>query len=315
MCLKTHKLWETSWDTRIVHYGIPSASEKRKSQRVQRMSFACLCSWYTATGNFARLCATWICSRYGQVTTIIDDCRQDTNKNSRTRSVTCQNFSRCTTIRALRKTPWQRSALRLFRVQEETSESGERAARCRKELNFFTKAVSISSVISISVTLTPRIPVSQISSRFKQRTPNTCFCEKQKKMAECFIINTISASTSTKNHEADVTNKHEWEYFLSWVTEKPRSEIRKNDIGAFGCITVIQGHSANPQVEPTLLHVRVNPNYWKTHIYHTRVAQNCKSIIENGLWAGGNSNRGERQACYFSAWIPPDPDNWDEARN
>ena len=34
---------------------------------------------------------------------------------------------------------------------------------------------------------------------------------------------------------------------------------------------------------------------------------NYKSILENGLWAGGLSPKSTRQACFFSALSPPEP--------
>ena len=48
-------------------------------------------------------------------------------------------------------------------------------------------------------------------------------------------------------------------------------------------------------VNPSLFSVKEIPLDWKEHIFNTGSSSNCKSILENGLWAGGSSLRSTRQ--------------------
>ena len=58
--------------------------------------------------------------------------------------------------------------------------------------------------------------------------------------------------------------------------------------------------------------MRVVPENWKRLIFHTGTSKNRRGILENGIWAGGISSRGGRQASFFSALKPQDPDSrWD----
>ena len=54
-------------------------------------------------------------------------------------------------------------------------------------------------------------------------------------------------------------------------------------------------------INPDLISLEQIQLNWKEHIFHTGSSSNCKSILENGLWAGGSSPRSTRQTCFFSA--------------
>ena len=54
-----------------------------------------------------------------------------------------------------------------------------------------------------------------------------------------------------------------------------------------------------------LFYLKEIPLTWKEHVFHTGRSSNNKSILENGLWAGGSSLRSTRQACFLSPLLNP----------
>ena len=65
-------------------------------------------------------------------------------------------------------------------------------------------------------------------------------------------------------------------------------------------IRAVQGQSHVVGINPNRFSLKEIPTSWKEHIFHTGSSSNYKSILENGLWAGGLSLRSTRQACFFS---------------
>ena len=47
----------------------------------------------------------------------------------------------------------------------------------------------------------------------------------------------------------------------------------------FASITMIHVHSANPQVDPSLIHTRIIPNDWKTHISTLELLRIAKTLL------------------------------------
>ena len=71
-------------------------------------------------------------------------------------------------------------------------------------------------------------------------------------------------------------------------------------------IRALQGHSQGVAINPDLFSSKQILWNWKELILHTGGSSNYKSILEDGLWAGGLSPRCSRQACIFSALNPQD---------
>ena len=50
-------------------------------------------------------------------------------------------------------------------------------------------------------------------------------------------------------------------------------------IGEFIYISLLQGHTANPKVDPSFSHVPGTPDEWKTHIFHTGSSQTAETLL------------------------------------
>ena len=82
-------------------------------------------------------------------------------------------------------------------------------------------------------------------------------------------------------------DKEQWIDALGRSTDKPRMECCEDQKGTIIDIRASQGHSHCVSVNPTLFILTKIPLNWKEHIFHTGSSSNVKSILENGLWAGG----------------------------
>ena len=76
----------------------------------------------------------------------------------------------------------------------------------------------------------------------------------------------------------------------------------------------MRGHNGVPEVNPTFFTPLQIPYEWKPLIYHTGSLNNCRSLVQGGLIAGGTSDRKGRQAWFFSA-MPPLDNSLPEASN
>ena len=112
-------------------------------------------------------------------------------------------------------------------------------------------------------------------------------------------------------HEKHWTDR-DWIYVLPISMEMPRFQICMNEGGRTTHIRAIQGHRGEHFCRSSILRSERHAFELEEMIFHTGSSRNYRSIVETGLWAGGIGSRRSRQACFFSALNPQEPDSlWD----
>ena len=148
-------------------------------------------------------------------------------------------------------------------------------------------------------------------------------CQKQKENAETFVCPKSSCIyadvTRTRTRREGGTL---WYIFVK-TNEKFRNRAVENSwTGTCHVLchrqfatyarTIVEIFCTSEQIQDTLpLHWSILltstwrwiPVKWKTHVFHTGSSQNCRSVIEHWLRAGGLRSRCGRQAWCFSALI------------
>ena len=167
-----------------------------------------------------------------------------------------------------------------------------------------------SSVNSTKVTWTPREAFSQRSIDVRQWTP---IFDHARNKAECHNVWLSKQMTKLHCRREDVhevdgavpwnklgTAVQEENLVGSWILKNentfsltPRTMrvlgVCWHEIGEFINITILQGHPANPKVDPSFSHMPDTPDEWKTHILHTGTSQTasmttCQPICWNQLF-------------------------------
>ena len=112
------------------------------------------------------------------------------------------------------------------------------------------------------------------------------------------------------DHMSSAEQTQCWNKEEKWIdapgrsTDKPKMECCEDPNGTMIHIRAVQGHSHGARNNPTLFSLTKILFNGKERKFHTDSSSNCKSILENGLWAGGLSLRSTRQACFFSPLNP-----------
>ena len=90
-------------------------------------------------------------------------------------------------------------------------------------------------------------------------------------------------------------------YCLTHRSDKLRFEYAFESTGKVQLLRVIQEHSGPPEVDVKYLNCTEIPYQWTRLLCHSGSSYGCRSMIEEGLFAGGLSNQRGRQACFFAA--------------